>query len=113
MTDLRIVPPPDEIDDSMFANPEDPRDELGGFGPDTPKGAAVTLEPRGRRRPGGPTHWRIVEAEGTSPVAVVAERRCQKCGEAASVLVHNPRNVNEPRRTHCPKCAGEIRRGML
>lgn len=115
MTTLRLVPDrDDDIDDSMAANPEDPRDDLGGYGkPEQHNaGPAVTLEPRGKRRAGAPTHWAIVERDGAGPAQVAAGRICRSCGAASSVLVQHPRR-NDWQRDTCPNCAGIARRGML
>ena len=102
---LRLVPAADE---PGADSDEDPRDALGYGKPEAHP--AVTLEPRLKRNPKAPTHWRFVEADGPAPTEPTS-KTCRKCHQPASVLVHDPSDSNYAR-THCPKCAGEIRRDM-
>ena len=90
-------------DDDAFADRdrEEPRHAAG---------YRDTEAPRGRRRPGAPTYFAIVEREGVAPVAALS-RQCRRCPEPASVLMHDPSD-SDPVRKICPKCAGEIRRRM-
>lgn len=115
MTHLRIVGDPDDIDDSMAANPEEPTvlEDLG-YGKAERPDPRVTLEPRGPRRAGAPTHWAIVEREGAAPSssAVVATKVCREPGCGAGGIMHaDPRN-SYPERVICGKCAGDARRRM-
>lgn len=96
MTHLRLVDEPGADSDE-----DDPRAD-----------ASVTLEPRGKRRSGGVTHWAIVEREGRGPQQAAAAKECRN-GCPASVLVHDPRQPTNPVRVLCPKCAGDARRAML
>lgn len=102
---LRLVP--DDEDDSLAANPESPRGDLG-YG--------VTTEPRQARRPsGGEKHWKFVEADGPAreagPVGgpnVCAERP-RGCGQPAPVLHADPRS-SHPQRVLCSRCCGDAMR---
>lgn len=111
MSSLRIVSDPD---DAMGADPEDPREDLGGYGKAERHDARATLEPRGPRRASAPTHWAIVERAGAAPAPADAARKvCRKCNEASSVLHQHPQQMNDTARTICGRCQGDIRRGML
>lgn len=111
---LRLVP---DDDDSMAANPEPPRKDIGYSG----------RENRSRYRPtGGDVRWSFVEidarratTEAESGGRVGGQLKCAPrdatypgCGEPATVLHADPRN-GEPRRTLCGLCQGAILRERI
>lgn len=87
-------------DDSMAANPEPARADLG---------YEAANAPRLRRRPtGGATRWTFVEVDAPREAASAAgPHRCERCGESAPVL--HPIG-DDPRRRYCGACQGAANR---
>ena len=99
---LRLIP--DDEDDRMSANPEDPRGDLG---------YADTTAPRLRARPTGrPTHWAFVEREGAAPAVDVpgAVKRCRTCPAEVAIL---HAIGDDPRRLYCGACQGAENRRII
>ena len=100
---LRLIP--DDEDDRMSANPEEPRGDLG---------YADTTAPRLRARPTGrPTHWAFVEREGAARDAGevgAPAKHCARCGEPAPVLHAAPGSIV---RSICGKCEGAANRDRI
>lgn len=96
--------PDDEIDDSLAANAEEPRAEIG---------YRETTAPRTRKPHGGVGHWVVEFRDGAAPVndarAVAA---CRICGPVPpGTILHS--SGTDIRRNVCGKCAGlENRRRM-
>ncbi len=62
-----------------------------------------------RRRYDGPTHWTIVEREGTYPEQEIAgpSNTCRRCGTSgAGLVLHADPDTSDPRRTVCGECQG-------
>jgi hypothetical protein len=92
----------EDIDDSMSANPEPARADLG---------YQVTTEPRSRRPRGDQAgRWEIVFREGVSadPASPVA-RTCRLCGPVpAGTILHSL--GDDIRRNVCGPCVGKENR---
>lgn len=98
----------DAEDDSMAANPESPRADLG---------YDATTAPRLRRRPaGGATVWAFVERDGNPVDHGVAvgggPHECRKCRERAPVLHADPDRTG-PERVICSRCTGDAMRERI
>jgi hypothetical protein len=103
--DLRLV---DDEDDSLAANQDDPRGDLG---------YETTTEPRLRRRqPGGPTRWEFVEVPArpgdVGGPNVCRDRASGGCGEPSATLHADPR-TSAPQRVLCPRCTGDRMRDLM
>ncbi len=101
---LRLIP--DDEDDSLAANPEDARGDLG---------YDATTAPRSARRPTGKdTRWTFVEVAGkprdgeSGPIggALECAPAPKGCGQPTPVLHADPR-TQHPQRVICGKCQGE------
>lgn len=107
---LRLIP--DDEDDRMSANPEEPRVATGY---DAPRLRA--------RPPGKATRWTFAEVAG-APAAheagpIGGARKCKPttatlpgCGEPSSVLHADPRSAS-PERTLCSRCTGDVMRARV
>ena len=101
---LRIVT--DGIDDSLAANPEPPRADLG---------YEATNSPRGRAAPARLRYWAIVERDGVAPSDAAGSvggeaKHCRTCGEVAAIL---HAIGSDPRRLYCGRCQGDANRKIV
>lgn len=92
----------DDIDDSMSANPEDPRTGLGYEETTAPRSRTPRGDKAGR--------WEIVFREGASAPLNTGAKQCRDCREDVTIL-HSV--GSEIRRTHCGKCAGKVNRARM
>ena len=102
---LHLVDPEDaELDAMEHRDRDEPRTALG---------YEATVEPRGRRQPLGPTFWRVVEVPGIEPERAAVAKVCRKCNQPAPLLHQHPKQPNDPTRTICGKCQGDINRERM
>jgi hypothetical protein len=98
---------PDDIDDSMGANPEPEREDArAGLGYEE------TTAPRTRKPRGDKVgRYEIVFREGASDAPLnTGLKECRHCREKASILHAVGSGIE---RTHCGKCAGDWNRSRL
>lgn len=107
---LRLL---DDDDDSLAANHEDPREDLGyGYRPDPEP--HPTLEPRGRGRAAAPLFFTVAEKPDCRPEerggTIGGAHVCRTCHEPTPIL---HAIGDDPRRLYCGKCQGTANRERI